>query len=133
MIGLSSPVKFVLVLNKIHGVLNRMAGCYGMEKGIFTLSAKVSPVVDYNEHGVPVGERYLRLGAGSVDVKEEGLYVRFEPGFGLHVIIGSRYAHGNFGYRVEEPRDHDLCTLGIGGWETLCSLVDEYRERQNSV
>ena len=84
-------------------------------------------VNDYDEHGVPVPERYRRLGASGLH--ETGLYVRFEPGFGLNVHIGHRLRN-----ELVEPRglvrDHERMVLGIDGWERLCELVDEWRARE---
>ncbi len=88
-------------------------------------------VIDCDEYGRPVNERYQRLGARGVD--EEGLFVRFEPGFGLNVIIGFRrgiYKQGN--YWPLPPQDKDEMVLSIDGWEKLCSLVDEYRARESN-
>lgn len=87
------------------------------------MSAAGDDSVDRDEHGVPVTERYRRLGASG---QTEGLYVRFEPGFGLNVHIGFRICHSATKKRVENER----LVLGIDGWERLGELVDEWRERQ---
>lgn len=93
----------------------------------------VQVVEDHDEYGRPVGDRYKRLGAGSGSTAEEGLYVRFEPGFGLNVHIGHRHAVRE---RADDPwsravvKDFERCVLGIGGWERLAELVDEWRARE---
>jgi hypothetical protein len=93
-----------------------------------TGEGEMSDTVDTDEHGRPVAERYERLGASG---NSEGVYVRFEPGFGLNVHIGFRYRHYDTRQgRAAEPTDHERCAMGIDGWERLCELVDEYRERE---
>lgn len=90
-------------------------------------------VVDRDEYGEPVGDRYKRLGAGAERADETGLYVRFEPGFGLNVHVGIRAKHLKPGDRVNYPSayvDEEQLVLGIHGWERLCELVDEYRARE---
>jgi hypothetical protein len=90
-------------------------------------------VEDCDEYGVPVTDRYKRLGAGSESTADTGLYVRFEPGFGLNVHIGRRMAFSSqtdFGGRRSEIRDVESMVLGIGGWERLVELVDEWRARE---
>lgn len=70
---------------------------------------------------------YGRLGAAA---EEEGVYVRFDPGFGLNVVIGHR-THRISGTREKE--DRDALTLGIDGWEMLCDLAVAYREREAAL
>jgi len=87
-------------------------------------------VRDLDEQGRPVSPRYERLGARGAN--EEGLYVRFSPGFGLNVYVGHRRAVYKGG-RWSVPsgyEDGDDLALSIGGWEKLCALVDEYRARE---
>lgn len=91
--------------------------------------AKRPPVVDTDEHGYPVRDEYRRLGAGSVSGDDEGLYVRFETGFGTNVYIGHRIKP-DFGY-PREAKDHEKMGLSIVGWEHLCELVDEWRSRKD--
>lgn len=88
-------------------------------------------VVDHDEYGRPVSDRYKRLGAGSAPDDDTGLYVRFEPGFGLNVHIGIRHSvyTGDYGRCPQETRDFEKVVLGIQGWERLCELVDEWRAR----
>lgn len=72
---------------------------------------------------------YDRLGAQN---KEEGLYIRFDPGFGTNVYIGHRRAvykgYNSFPSSYEDGRE---IGMSIVGWEHLCSLVDEWRERDS--
>lgn len=91
----------------------------------------MSAVVDFNEYGEPVRDEHKRLGAGSVDESEVGMYVRFEPGFGTNVHIGIRRNIFDQQSRWRDPRHEDLelCRMGIDGWERLCELVDEWRAR----
>lgn len=92
-------------------------------------------VIDRDEHGDPVDDRYKRLGAGVKRGDEVGLYVRFEPGFGLNVYVGHRKPHYKQGDRANYPsgyRDGDDLAMSIGGWERLCELVDEYRARERA-
>jgi len=81
--------------------------------------------VDTDEFGVPVTDRYKRLGAKN---EECGLYVRFEPGFGLNVHIGKR-CH-DFRFRDSNFDDVELMCIGVDGWERLGELVDQWRERE---
>ena len=69
---------------------------------------------------------YGRIGAAG---DRDGMYVRFDPGFGLNVTIGFR-SRSPVGGRRE---DYDRLTLGIGGWEQLCDLADAYRERESTL
>lgn len=85
------------------------------------------PIIDCDEHGNPVPERYRRLGAGSKSSKEEGLYVRFEPGFGFNVYLGFRAQRDAYAPMI----DHERMGTSLGGWERLCELVDEWRARGN--
>lgn len=87
-------------------------------------------VIDRDEHGRPVDERYRRLGAGSERGDDEGLYVRFEPGFGLNVHIGFRQRR--LVNQNDKPMTDDSYELvmGIQGWERICEFVDEYRARE---
>lgn len=88
-------------------------------------------VVDCDEYGRPVSERYRRLGAKGL--QEDGMYVRFEPGFGLNVHIGFRRRterFGSYGTIYGPHEDADRLVLGIQGWERLCELVDVWRERE---
>lgn len=86
-------------------------------------------VIDRDEYGREVSERYRRLGAGSESAADTGLFVRFEPGFGLNVHIGRRvHLRDRYGL-TGELKDTDLAVLSIGGWQRLCELVDEYRAR----
>lgn len=85
---------------------------------------------DRDEYGQPVTEHYKRLGANS---DQDGMYVRFEPGFGLNVHIGFRlgvypgeYGRGQKVYRDFEDKG---MVMGIDGWERLGELVDEWRAR----
>lgn len=64
--------------------------------------------------------KYDRQGA---DGKEQGLYVRFEPGFGLNVYTGHRYRVGSW----DAVEDRQEFGMSIDGWERLCELVDEWR------
>lgn len=90
-------------------------------------------MTDYDEHGRPVTDRYKRLGASD---EQQGIYVRFEPGFGLNVHIGYRLKvlapKGTFNPGPYEYRDFEEegMTLGIDGWERLGELVDEWRTRE---
>lgn len=93
-----------------------------------TEARRSPPVVDRDEYGREIADPLrLRLGAGSESADDVGLFVRFEPGFGLNVHIGRRWRSDR---RVTES---DLVVLGIDGWETLCALVDEHRERQRGA
>lgn len=87
-------------------------------------------VVDLGENGQPVTPEYRRLGVGSVSGDDEGMYVRFEPGFGLNVVIGRRWNETWSHAAVRGIRDEELCSMSIKGWEALCLLVEQYRERQ---
>ncbi len=87
---------------------------------------------DFDEYGQPVTARYERLGASD---DEEGIYVRFEPGFGLNVHIGLRLkvtspggtvGHGHYEYRDFEDKG---MALSIDGWERMGELMDEWRNR----
>lgn len=83
--------------------------------------------VDLDEYGVPVRDEYRRLGASG---DEAGMYVRFEPGFGLNVHIGHRYRAG---YHAANPGsfiEKEFGAMGIDGWERLCELADEWRARR---
>lgn len=80
--------------------------------------------------------RYDRIGA---DGDEEGMYVRFDPGFGMNVIIGMRanaikVRSGVWDGRSFEGQDLEGpgrgMMMSLDGWETLCSFVDEFRARQ---
>jgi len=89
--------------------------------------------VDHDEYGRPVREEYRRLGASG---REEGIYVRFEPGFGLNVHIGMRIQRFEAGYgRRPEWRDLDEreFRMSIDGWERLCDLADEWRARRSET
>lgn len=92
-----------------------------------TAIRRQADTVDLDEYGVPVRDEYRRLGACR---REEGMFVRFEPGFGLNVHIGHRWratAHAvNPGSFIEK----EFGAMGIDGWERLCELVDEWRERR---
>lgn len=86
---------------------------------------------DTDEYGHPLDQRYERLGATG---RSEGLYVRFEPGFGLNVYLGLRIRL----YTDDRVVDHKEVGghefgMSIDGWERLCELVDEYREREARV
>jgi len=83
-----------------------------------------NPIIDPDEFGEPVSEKYQRLGAKNIT--DTGMYVRFEPGFGLNVHIGIRYVKDGW---PKTYVDYEKMVLSIEGWETLCSLVDEWRER----
>lgn len=88
---------------------------------------------DLDEYGQPVSARYERLGPGPSE-RREGLYVRFEPGFGLNVHIGWRKPvfDGPHGPHVtpDSYRDEDRICMSIGGWEQLGAFVDAWRDRQ---
>lgn len=72
---------------------------------------------------------YERLGAKD---KEEGLYVRFDPGFGLNVYIGHRTAvYKGYSSFPSSYEDNSEIGMSIIGWEHLCSLIDEWRERDD--
>lgn len=75
-------------------------------------------VIDKDEYGRPVDDRYKRLGANGATA---GMYVRFEPGFGLNVHIGHHALDGI---------DTERMSMSITGWESLCALVDEWRARE---
>jgi hypothetical protein len=85
--------------------------------------------VDRDEYGAPVSDRYRRLGANG---DQEGLFVRFEPGFGLNVHIGFRYRRypGDPLALTDPWIEKELGALGITGWERLGELVDEWRTRE---
>jgi hypothetical protein len=91
-------------------------------------------VTDCDEYGRPVADRYQRLGASG---NQEGMYVRFEPGFGLNVHIGYRLkvltTKGTFNLGPYEHRDKETIgmALSIEGWERLGELVDEWRARES--
>lgn len=97
--------------------------------------AQAGDAVDTDEYGQPVSERYRRLGAGG---DQEGMFVRFAPGFGLNVHIGYRKAlyGAPTGYgprkRIGFSEDHSIVVSGTG-WERLCELVDEWRTRQSTI
>lgn len=81
------------------------------------------------EKFAPEEDRYGRLGAQG---KEEGLYVRFDPGFGLNIYIGHRKAdYKEHSWLLSSYSDGDEIGMSIIGWEHLCSLVDEWRERND--
>jgi len=85
--------------------------------------------VDHDEYGRPVRDEYRRLGAGG---RQEGIFVRFEPGFGLNVHIGRRIQRYEAGYgRRPQWGDHTATefVMGIGEWERLCELADDWRLR----
>ncbi len=90
-------------------------------------------MTDYDEYGQAVIERYQRLGASGEQV---GIYVRFEPGFGLNVHIGLRLKvltpNGTFPHGPYEHRDFEDkgMVMGIDGWERLGELVYEWRTRE---
>lgn len=87
--------------------------------------------VDHDEYGRPVRDEYRRLGASG---REEGIYVRFEPGFGLNVHIGQRTRRYDTKWGPSRTEFGDLTerefVIGIGGWERLCELADEWRARR---
>ena len=71
---------------------------------------------------------------GTPEDKQEGMYVRFDYGTGLdgtNVYIGFRRpVWKNSGcYPPREWEDHDCIGMSIVGWEHLCALVDEWRQR----
>lgn len=75
--------------------------------------------------------RYDRLG---VDGAKAGLYVRFEPGFGLNVIVGHRRpVHAEPGPRPTGWVDGDELVMSIVGWEQLGRLVDRWRAREEAL
>ena len=92
----------------------------------------MTEIIDRDEYGVPVRDEYKRLGVKNEE--DTGLYVRFEPGFGLNVHIGIRrqyikqpngtILHGP--YEIRDDKNREL-VLGIEGWERLCELADEYK------
>jgi hypothetical protein len=84
---------------------------------------------DLDERGRPVSDEYKRLGASG---NQEGIYVRFEPGFGLNVIIGHQY-HIRNQRGTNELKSFEKLTLGIDGWEKLCDLAIEWRARERKV
>lgn len=55
---------------------------------------------------------------------EDGMYVRFDYGFGTNVHIGHRF----YDAWDRKTVDRELCVLSIEGWEHLCELVDEWRQ-----
>lgn len=81
--------------------------------------------IDLDEYGKPVTDPYKRLGAGG---NKAGLYVRFEPGFGLNVYIGHRHPVGD--QMKDDPKE---LGMSIQGWEYLCALVDEWRSRAHQT
>ncbi len=82
-------------------------------------------MTDRDEHGNPVTDRYQRLGASG---NQDGLYVRFEPGFGLNVHIGLRLKVTVPWGEYQDFEDRGM-VLGIDGWKRLGELVDEWRTR----
>jgi len=83
--------------------------------------------VTHNAESVAV-PRYERLGAQG---DEGGIYVRFDPGFGLNVYIGHRSAiYKGYNSYPSSYEDRDGIGMSILGWEHLCRLVDEWRARQ---
>lgn len=88
------------------------------------------PVNDTDEYGRPVSDRYQRLGT------DDGIYVRFEPGFGLNVHIGHRKPeygpqpiYGGSRPLLGYKDDPNEFAMSIGGWERLCEMADEWRAR----
>lgn len=79
-------------------------------------------MADLDEYGAPVAPLYERLGASDV---ETGVYVRFEPGFGLNVHIGHRYKGTQ---PSSQSFTNEIVFSGVG-WDRLCQLVDEWRAR----
>lgn len=92
---------------------------------------KSNPIVDLDEYGDPVKDYYKRLGAGSVSSEEEGLYVRFEPGFGLNVVLGVRWKKEYYGLGPDNFAIKEF-PMSIDGWEKLCRFADEWRARHLS-
>jgi len=94
------------------------------------------PVIDLDEYGEPVRDHYKRMGAGAERSDEEGLYVRFAPGFGLNVHIGWRRGLYNpprsfiSRGRPDRYEDGDELAMSIKGWEALGLMVDEWRARE---
>lgn len=88
-----------------------------------------APVVDRDEHGEPVRDEYRRLGASG---NTEGLFVRFEPGFGLNVHIGWRTPifDGPLGTSPTRYEDREGITMSGQGWERIGEFVDEWRQRR---
>ena len=69
--------------------------------------------------------RVERLGATG---REEGLYVRFDYGFGTNVHIGFR----RFRWPNEGYDDYEKIAMSLGGWRRLCELVDEWRAHDDA-
>ena len=70
-----------------------------------------------------MSDRYAPLGATG---DQAGLYVHFESGFGLNVVIGFRWKNSQ-GVMEDFP-EHQF-RMSIDGFEKLGELVDEWRER----
>ena len=70
-----------------------------------------------------VSDRYAPLGARG---DGEGLYVHFEPGFGLNVVIGLR---GKNCWGVMEEFSDKQLRISIDGFEKLGELINEWHER----
>ncbi len=76
--------------------------------------------------------RYAPLG----NPEDEGLSVRFEPGFGLNVYIELRSRVYGGRWNPRERRDAPLevirsLGMSIIGWERVCEFVDEWRARED--
>lgn len=76
-----------------------------------------------------MSDRYERMGATG---KEEGLYVRFDPGFGLNVYIGHRLDVGKLAWKGRDFQDRKEFGMSIQGWDKICQFVDEWRERNGN-
>lgn len=74
----------------------------------------------------PTPDRYARMGA---DGEQEGLFVAFEPGFGLNVVVGFR-ANVWVDQMHREHRDYKELRMSIECWERLGQFVDEWRRRE---
>jgi hypothetical protein len=59
------------------------------------------------------------------DRTQPGLVVRFDPGFGLNVYIEMLVRPNPW----EPTMVAQSLGMSIQGWEHLCELVDEYRNR----
>lgn len=70
-------------------------------------------------------EQLVTLGAQD---GEPGLFIRFDPGFGLNVFIGHRRVTYDDCFRPVGIQVEEI-GMSIAGWERLCSLVDEWRAR----
>lgn len=93
----------------------------------------LNPVIDHDEYGELVPERYRRLGAGSISAGDLGLYVRFEPGFGMNVHLGYRAQQWSYQHSPPLPTniiDVEKMVMGLNRWEHLCEMVDEWRMRE---